>query len=198
MKCLFIYLFLILSTLQAPSWADDIYDFEIEGMSIGSSALDDFSEEELIKRKKYYRMIDSKIFYLTSISSSKFKNYDNIMFHFKDNDPSFIIHGISAAIWFSENGIRNVDDCLVERNKIDKELTQLFINLKRVVSDNQVHEGDETGKSITHNIRYWFKENHNAGTSCYILSKEFGGTSHLKVMVNSSELIDWINNVVYK
>ena len=59
MKCLFIYLFLILSTLKAPSWADDIYDFEIEGMSIGSSSLDYFSEEELIKRKKYYRITDS-------------------------------------------------------------------------------------------------------------------------------------------
>ena len=119
------------------------------------------------------------------------------MFHFKDNDPSFIIHGISAAIWFSENGIRNVDDCLVERNKIDKELIQLFKNLERQVNDNNIHDGDETGKSITHNITYWFKENHHAGTSCYVLSKEFGA-SHLKVMVNSSELVDWVNNVVYK
>jgi len=167
-------------------------------MSIGDSALDYFNEKELLKRKKYYRNTGSKIFYRSSLSSSKFNNYDNIMFHFKDNDSSFIIHGISAAIWFSENGIKNADDCLVERNKIDEELVQLFKNLEREVSDNNIHNADKTGKSITHNIRYWFKEDHNAGISCYILSKEFGGTSHLKVMINSNELIDWINNVVYK
>ena len=34
-------------TLQAPSWADDIRDFEIEGISIGDSLLNYFSEEEI-------------------------------------------------------------------------------------------------------------------------------------------------------
>tara|TARA_B100000575_G_scaffold293405_1_gene304698 strand:- start:123 stop:716 length:594 start_codon:yes stop_codon:yes gene_type:complete len=195
-----IFIVVLILIFSFGSWtkADDIKDFEIEGMSIGDSALIYFNKAELIKRKKYYRNTDSKIFYRTSISSPKFKNYDNIMFHFKDNDSSFKIYGISAAIWFSENGIRNADDCLVERNKIDKELIQLFKNLKREVVDNNIHAADVTGKSITHNIRYWFKENDNAGISCYVYSKEFGGTSHLKVMVNSSDLIDWINNVVYK
>ena len=47
MKKLSTYLFLILFTLQAPSWADDIRDFEIEGMSVGDSALDYFSKNEL-------------------------------------------------------------------------------------------------------------------------------------------------------
>jgi hypothetical protein len=193
-------LLILILTLCFQSWtkADDIKDFQIEGMSIGDSALDFFSEKDLIKKKKYYRGTDSKIFYRSSINSYKFDNYENIMFHFKDNDSSFIIYGISAAIWFSENSIRNLEDCLVKRNKVDQELIRLFKNLERQVSDNKVHSGDVTGKSTTHSIRYWFQEGHNAGTSCYVLSKEFGGTSHLKVMVNSSKLIDWLNNVVYK
>lgn len=195
---IFITVLVLIFSLQSLTKADDIRDFEIEGMSIGDSALIYFNKEELIKKKQYYRNTDSKIFYMASISSPKFKNYDNIMFHFKDNDSSFKIYGISAAIWFSENGIRNADDCLVERNKIDKDLIQLFKNLERQVADNNIYAADVTMKSITHNIRYWFKENDNAGVSCYVYSKEFSGTSHLKVMVNSSELIDWINNVVYK
>ena len=120
------------------------------------------------------------------------------MFHFKENDSSFIIHGISAAVWFSEDGIKNVEDCIVKRNEIDKEINQLFKNLERQVVDNKTHSADKTGKSFTHNIRYWFKENNMMGISCYELSTEFGGTSHLKVMVNSGDLINWINNVVYK
>ena len=194
----FLIVLILISSFQSISKADDISEFEIEGMSIGDSALDFFSKEDLLKRKTYYNNTESKIFYRTSISSTKFNNYDNIMFHFKDNDSSFIIHSISAAIWFSEDGIKNAEDCLVERSKIDLELVKLFKNLERQVEDNDPHDGDKTGKSITHDIRYWFKKGHNAGVSCYILSKEFGGTSHLKVMVNSKELIGWINNVVYK
>ena len=38
--------------LSAPSYADDIKDFEIEGMSIGDSLLDYFSEEEIKKKNE--------------------------------------------------------------------------------------------------------------------------------------------------
>ena len=57
MKRLPLYLFLILFTLQNPSWADDIRDFQIEGMSVGDSVLDYFSEEEFLqfKEKKYFK-----------------------------------------------------------------------------------------------------------------------------------------------
>ena len=44
MKRLSLYLFLILFTLQTPSLADDIRDFQIEGISIGDSALDFYNE----------------------------------------------------------------------------------------------------------------------------------------------------------
>ena len=62
MKKLLAILILVL-TLQTPSWADDIRDFQIEGMSIGDSALDFFSAAELKKRVQYYKITDSKTFY---------------------------------------------------------------------------------------------------------------------------------------
>ena len=39
MKKLSTYLFLLLFSFQTSSWADDIRDFQIEGMSIGDSLL---------------------------------------------------------------------------------------------------------------------------------------------------------------
>jgi len=48
MKKLSTYLFLILFSFQTLSLADDISDFQIEGMSIGDSLLDYFSEEEIL------------------------------------------------------------------------------------------------------------------------------------------------------
>ena len=55
MKRLLAYLFLVLVlnfSLQSWTKADDIRDFEIEGMSIGDSALEYFSEEKILKSKK--------------------------------------------------------------------------------------------------------------------------------------------------
>ena len=49
MKKLYVYLFLVFFALQTPSSSDDIRDFQIEGMSIGDSLLDYFSEEEIIE-----------------------------------------------------------------------------------------------------------------------------------------------------
>ena len=54
MQKLSTYLFLIFFTLQTPSWADDIRNYEIEGMSIGDSLLDYFSKEEINKYKQNY------------------------------------------------------------------------------------------------------------------------------------------------
>ena len=53
MKRLSLYLFLIFFTLPTPSWTDDIRDFQIEGISIGDSALDYFSESEIKNAKRY-------------------------------------------------------------------------------------------------------------------------------------------------
>ena len=54
-KILIIFLFLF--NLQSLTKADDISDFEIEGMSIGDSALDYFSKEEINKTKKAPRRV---------------------------------------------------------------------------------------------------------------------------------------------
>jgi hypothetical protein len=52
----FLAILILIFTLPTPSQADDIRDFQIEGMSIGDSLLDYFSEEEIktnIKKTKF-------------------------------------------------------------------------------------------------------------------------------------------------
>ena len=43
---------ILIFTLQTPSWADDILDFQIEEMSIGDSLLKYIDEAEIVKRMK--------------------------------------------------------------------------------------------------------------------------------------------------
>ena len=52
MKKLSTYLFLILFSFSAPSFADDIRDLEIEGMSVGDSLLDFFDKDIINQEKK--------------------------------------------------------------------------------------------------------------------------------------------------
>ena len=64
MKKLSTYLFLILFSFSAPSFGDDISDFQIEEMSIGDSLLDYFSEDVIKNniRKNYYKYKSNKKF----------------------------------------------------------------------------------------------------------------------------------------
>ena len=50
---IFIAALVLIFSLQSWSKADDIRDFEIEGMSIGDSLLDYLSEEEIKSNKKF-------------------------------------------------------------------------------------------------------------------------------------------------
>ena len=75
MKKLCIYLFLVLFSLQTPSWADDISDFQIEGLAIGDSLLNIFSKKEIDSIEPTYYP-DSRKFHDIPIVSHKFKDYD--------------------------------------------------------------------------------------------------------------------------
>ena len=75
MKKLCIYLFLVLFSLQTPSQADDIRDFQIEGMSVGNSALDFFSEKKIRSSPKQFYPKSKKFFYIVIVPKKKFKVY---------------------------------------------------------------------------------------------------------------------------
>ena len=63
MKKLSTYLFLIIFIFSAPSFADDISDFQVEEMSIGDSALDYFTKAEIKKKKRFIYYPKSAIKY---------------------------------------------------------------------------------------------------------------------------------------
>ena len=94
MKRLSLYLFLILFTFQTPSQADDIRDFQIEGMSIGDSLLDYFSKEE-INMSLIEPYPNDDTFLPTEFNNlSFFKIYDSLQIAYKSTGKKFIIHSI--------------------------------------------------------------------------------------------------------
>ena len=79
---IFLSFLILIFSFQSLTKANDINDFEIEGMSIGDSLLDIFSKKEIDSIEPIYYP-KSKKFHDLAIISKKFKNYDQITFGLK-------------------------------------------------------------------------------------------------------------------
>lgn len=111
----FVLIVIFLNLFFAYSlYAEDISDFEIEGISIGDSALKFFSESDLIKnKKKYYK--NKKFTPVEGLKlKNNLKNYDFIDLNYKKNDENFIIFNISGRINFN----KNIEDCYTKMDEI--------------------------------------------------------------------------------
>ena len=100
MKKLFIIIIVFVS-LQSWSSADDIRDFQIEGMSIGDSLLDYFSKKEISKFINYDDLPSDMKFRITEIYSGReinMKQYDGMQLYYKPKDPKYIIYALSGFL----------------------------------------------------------------------------------------------------
>ena len=195
MKKFLVILFLIL-TFQATSQADNISDFQIEGMSIGESLLDYFSEKEIKKRKRTdYK---SKKFSRVSFNISKFENFGALQFHFKTKDKKYIIHQISGGIFYPNN----IKNCFKKKKEITEEVSKLFDKAEKWDSNNSKHKGDETGESVCHTTYFDFKSGDSAKVQCMNwserLTSEKNWIDHLKLSVATAEIVDWYINEAHK
>ena len=91
MKRLSLYLFLILFTPQTPSQADDIQDFQIEGMSIGDSLLDYFTEKKIKKFFKADYYTNNEYTTIESLQLPSFKVYEYIAITYYTKDKNYKI-----------------------------------------------------------------------------------------------------------
>ena len=118
---LFLMIIVLSFSYIIPSQADDIKDFQIEGMSIGESLLDYFTEDKILKSKNQ-RQYKLKKFYMVSIGDNGFKEYDIMKFHLKEKDNKYIIHSISGQLNMS------INQCLKKQKLVLKQISKLFLN----------------------------------------------------------------------
>ena len=122
MKKLSTYLFLVLLSISTFSFADDIRDFQIEGMSIGDSALDFFSKEDIIKNSKsYYK--NKKFTPVENNNYPFFKTYFAVDFNFKTGDSKYKIHSLRGVIDYRN---KSLSECKKQLREIFNELAINF------------------------------------------------------------------------
>ena len=193
MKRLLLILILTFN-FQTLTKADDIKDFQIEGMSIGDSALDFFTNSKIKKAKKY--TCKNKAYKNCEMFTARMGPIGiytgDIQLNFKKNDLNFIIYAISGTIRF--NDIKN---CYPKKKRVSKELESLFPNIKKQ-NKKKSHSGDKTGKSKTDTTYFYLPDGSIASVACYDWSKKMKFNDHLRVSILSKEYRDWLNNKAYK
>ena len=181
---------ILIFTLQTSSWADDIRDFQIEGMSVGDSLLDFMSKsyidddtEFLYKNKKY----------ATIFSNRKKEIYDNVQISFLANDSKYLISDIEGKLYFPND----IKGCLNKKETIVKEISDLLGDGVEIQKINRNHRADKTGKSKIFINSFWFEDGSTLQVYCTDWSEEKGHDDELKVVVASKEKLDFITYEAY-
>ena len=97
MKKLITILFLVLFSFSAPSFADDISEFQIEGMSVEDSLLDYLSEADINRRSNSY---PNRKFSETYTDKS-LETYDYVSIAYKPKDKNKKIYSLRGIIYIS-------------------------------------------------------------------------------------------------
>jgi hypothetical protein len=195
MKRLFLILIL---TFSFQSWikADDIRDFQIEGMSIGDSLLDYYSKKELkesLSNVTFYPK--SKKFKVILFSAKDTNLYDTIQFHIKNGNENYVIYAIKGVTNIS------INKCLKRKKDVINEINTILSNTSRkdAESDYAKSYGDskayinnfffESGESFRIWCTKWDKNNK--------LVKDRKWKDGLSISLYSEEINNFLENEAY-
>ena len=189
MKRLFLILILSFS-FQSWTKAGDIRDFEIEGMSIGDSLLNFFSEDEIKISNRYdNNNTNWKSDKMFQLRTGKKGPYTEIMFALKKNDKKYIIYGIAGLVKMENN----ISECYPKLNEVEKEFKELFSDFK-IKKGSVKHSGDKSKKSKVTYVDFNFPSGDSAKLECYDWSKKMGYWDNFRVRVDSNEYKKWLSN----
>ena len=203
----FITVLVLIFSLQSLSKADDISNFEIEGMSVGNSLLDYFSREKIEQEKnsKYvYKYKDNRFFLLGIGDHNSFplyknlESYDELGVVIKPKDKNYKIYSISGEIFCP----KSIDICLSKKKKILSELKNVFGNKANFSSYVDPHKIDPSGNSIVYGSEFNLSNDNSVSVNVYEWSNELKNEKNyqdiLKVSMSLKDYSDFIRYEAYK
>ena len=167
--------FLIISVLsfQTLSLADNIRYFQIEGMKIGDSALDYFSESQLEDNEQGWHNYSYKE-YSTSFVPGK-GIYNWFLVSYKNDDNNFIIEALAGGL---EKKNYDNKEC---NNKLDITALDISKSFKNTVQEEKkfyeltadaARTYPFTGKSTVTSLSFNFLDGAKIILACYNIDKE--------------------------
>ena len=172
MKKIFFLIILVL-LFQSSSLADNIRYFQIEGMKIGDSALDYFSESQLEDNEQGWHNYTYKE-YSTSFMPGK-GIYSWFLVSYKNDDNNFIIEALAGGL---EKKNYDNKEC---NNKLDVTALGISESFKNTVQEEKkfykltadaARTYPFTGKSTVTSLSFNFLDGAKIILACYNVDKE--------------------------
>ena len=191
----FIAVLVLIFSLQSWTKADDISDFEIEGVGVGVSLLD-FMDKKDIESANVTYYPSSKKFKMIEYKKYTNNEFDKLFVTFKSSDQHYIIHEIKAVL-----DIDNFADCLIQRNDHVKIAKNLFPKQTKIHRYENKDDGDITGKSVTNSVDFILSTG-IVRIYCDFYSEEYKKNvsnlpSHLAIMAYDNEFRKFIQTEAY-
>ena len=182
----FLTALILIFSLQSWTKADDIRDFQIEGMSIGDSALDFFTKEQIEAQKKVW--YPSKEYFVIDLPIINNNLYDRIGASFKNNDNKYFIKSLAGTIFYQNN----FNECLSLKDQIVKDLSDLFNDIAEK-DDVGIFKlsADDTGKSTANTFNFIFYSGDLISVQCKDWSEAMNLYDRLKVTIVSKEYFEF-------
>ena len=184
-------------SFQTLSKADDISDFQVEGISIGDSVLDYMSKSEIKKKikstKNHYKYLKKPTKYreVYIFQPNDFKTYQIASLMFKQNDNNYRI----ALVRGMKDYIEDLNGCFSQLNEIAKEIETSISNFTKDVREGK-SKLDKSGKSISYNTYYTLSSGDAIMLTCNNWDEKFrkkkNWTEGLSVVMKTKEVLNWL------
>ena len=187
---IFLTILILIFSLQSLTKADDINEFEIEGLSIGDSLLNHFSVIEIKNFQNYDDLPSDMSFRIIEIFSNEMKMdlYDSVQIYYKPNDKAFKIHGVNGGLFCYTK-----KKCINQYDEIKKDISKLFGDTLKSDNFNGKHMDDDTGKSIYEYIVY-YHPNGEIAVGYTDWAKHMNYNDNVSIDITTQEVSNWVKN----
>ena len=195
MKKLSTYLFLILFSLSVSSFADDISEYQIEGINIGDSALDYLSKEKIITGIEKSKFVNDHLTedFAEVYLFGKSEIYNALSFIIKPDDKNYTIYYISGSINYNDK----IKQCYAKQKEIVEEFSLLYKNTRKVEKID-TFPSDPTGKSTNRYVQFIFDSGDAITVACAEYEKSLkiknNWADALAVETLKKEVEDWMRS----
>ena len=196
MKKFFIYICFSIFILLPLSSAEDISEYEIEGISVGDSLLKYMSRAEIENNLSYvYEDLDKYIGKdVAQISYNKnLKIYDEIHLDFKTTDDMFEIIALNGILFYEDN----VNQCYQKQVQLVEELKLVFKGVDVRKEGPLNHPAYPNGEIKYTRYAFFINENDysNLEVFCYDIVEELKKTDRLTLNLKSKEFNDYAGKI---
>tara|TARA_B100001057_G_C22788782_1_gene926714 strand:+ start:129 stop:704 length:576 start_codon:yes stop_codon:yes gene_type:complete len=186
MNKLSLYTFLILIFVNTNNLrANDINEYEIEGIRIGDSILSFFTIEKINSGLKDW--YPDQTFSYTEFSDSKIRDYDKLGFFFKPGDKKYKIYSISGMKFCDE-----IQDCFNMQKDIEKNFETNFKYLKKNTQKINYPNGGKQGTGSFAIQSYWRFKNGEVFIETKNWAKDSSFNDNVSINIDSKEFSEWL------